>query len=98
MPTFVTTIKYTDTGAANIAETVKRSEAFIAEAKAMGVTVRECFWTLGPTDGLLLFDAPDEETATAAMLHLAARGAVKTQTCRAYRADEMSGIVAKSGG
>ena len=49
----------------------------------------------GVVDGLLVFDAADEEPATAAMLHLASFGNVHTQTARAYRSDEMAGIVAK---
>jgi uncharacterized protein with GYD domain len=30
--------------------------------------VSEIYWTLGPNDGLIIMDAPDEETATALML------------------------------
>lgn len=55
----------------------------------MGIKVSDIFWTLGRFDGLIIFDAPDEETATAAMLHLGSLGNVQTQTSRAYRAAEM---------
>jgi uncharacterized protein with GYD domain len=44
---------------------------------------------------LLILEAPDEETATAALLHLGAMGNVHTSTCRAFTAAEMAKIVTK---
>ena len=57
--------------------------------------MKDIFWTLGPFDGLVVFDAPDEETATALMLHLSSFGNVHTQTARAYEATEMEQILGK---
>lgn len=90
---FVATIKFTQQGVADIQNTCKRADNFKEEAKKMGVDVADIFWTPGPFDGLLIFDAPDEETATAAMLHLGAQGYVQTQTTRAYRAADMKKIL-----
>lgn len=87
--TFVATVKFTPAGIANVRDTCKRADQFKATAKKMGIKVSDIFWTLGPFDGLILFDAPDEEAATAAMLHLGSLGNVQTQTSRAYRAAEM---------
>lgn len=97
MATFISTIKFTAQGITNVKETCKRAEAFKAKAKKMGVDVHEVYWTLGPADGLIVFDAPDEQTATAVMLHLGALGNVQTQTARAYTASEMEQILAKVG-
>ena len=98
MPTFITTIKFTGQGIANIRDTTKRANTFRSKAEKMGVKVTDLFWTLGAFDGLILFDAPDEETATALMLHLGSLGTVQTQTGRAYREAEMSGILSKLSG
>lgn len=87
--TFIATVNFTAQGIANIQDTCKRADQFKAAAKKRGIKVSDIFWTLGPFDGLILFDAPDEETATAAMLHLGSLGNVQTQTSRAYRATEM---------
>ncbi len=95
MATFITTLKFTDQGIRNIQETRQRAGDFQETAKQMGASVREVFWTLGPSDGVIVFDAPDEETATALMLRLAAQGNVQTQTSRAYRTSEMEGILNK---
>jgi uncharacterized protein with GYD domain len=96
MATFVTTFKFTQQGMANIKDTCKRAEAFKAAAKKLGVKVTDQFWTFGPFDGLLVFEAPDEETVTAVMLRLGALGNVQTQTARAFKAAEMEQILAKS--
>jgi len=98
MATFISTIKFTEQGIQNINDTCTRANAFKSAAKKMGVKVQDVYWTLGPCDGLRVFHAPDEETATALMLHLGSAGNVHTQTARAYKAAEMEGILAKING
>jgi uncharacterized protein with GYD domain len=93
--TFIATIKFTAKGAAGAKDTVNRANAFKNAAKKIGVKVQAVYWTLGPFDGVLILEADDEETATAAMLHLAAQGYVTTQTARAFKASEMEAIVGK---
>ncbi len=95
MATFISTVKFTAQGIKNIQKTAERSEAFRATAQKMGVEVQHIFWTLGPFDGLVVFDAPDAETATAAMLKLGSEGNVQTETARAYVAGEIQQILGK---
>src|SRR6516162_7958768 len=76
MATYLTTIKFTQHGIQDIGQTTRRAAAFKAAAKKLGVKVDDIYWTMGEYDGLLIFDAPDDETATAAVLHLAATGSV----------------------
>ena len=78
MATFITTITFTEKGLEGIQDTAKRSAAFKAAAKKMGVKVSSVYWTLGHFDGVIVFDAPDDETATAAMLGLSSQGNVHT--------------------
>lgn len=96
--TFITTIKFTPQGSAEVRNTIQRSNAFKSAAKKMGVKVQAVYWTLGPFDGVLVFEAPDEETATAAMLYLASQGFVQTQTARAFKSSEMEEVLAKLNG
>jgi uncharacterized protein with GYD domain len=93
MATFIATIKFTQQGIQNIHESPKRAAAFKAAAKKMGVKVTDVYWTLGYFDGVLIFEAPDEDTATAAMLHLSLQGNVHTTTARAFGSTEMDKIV-----
>ena len=95
MATFISTLKFTDQGIQNIKHTCERADAFKAAAERMGVKVRDIYWTLGPFDGVAIFDASDDETATALMLQVGSKGSVKTETCRAYQAEEMQGILGK---
>lgn len=95
MATFITTIKFTDKGETNIEETTKRAASFKATAKKMGVKVTDIFWTMGTFDGVLIFDAENDEAATAAMLHLGSLDNLHTATVRAFRAAEMDKILAK---
>ena len=98
MATFVSTIKLTEQGLKTIKETTKRAASIKAAAKKMDVKVTNVFWTLGAYDGLLIFEAPDDETATALMLHIGTNGNVQTTTVRAFTATEMDGILAKMSG
>ena len=98
MATFISTVRFTDQGTKGIQSTCDRAEAFKAQAEQMGADVKNIYWTLGPFDGLIVFDAPDEETATATMLKLCSSGNVHTQTSRAYEADEMKQVIGKLSG
>ena len=93
MATYITTIHFTEQGIKAIRDTCDRAAAFKARAKKMGVKVSAMYWTLGAFDGVIVCEAPDEETATAALLHLASRGNVRTQTARAFDAAEMQKIL-----
>lgn len=95
MATFISTIKFTEKGIADIKDTCQRSESFRKSAKKMGAKVLDIFWTQGHYDGLIVFEAPDDLTATALMVRLCSAGFVLTQTTRAYRSDEMSTILEK---
>ena len=94
MATFITNIKFTQQGIKGIDETTKRAAALKAAGKKIGVKVTDIYWTLGDHDGVLIFESPDDETATALLLHLGAAGNVHTTTMRAFTAAEMDKILA----
>ena len=92
--TFVSTVKFTSQGVKNIQETTKRAASLKASAKKLGVKVTDIYWALGAFDGLLIFEAADDETATAFLLHVGAQGNVQTETARVFNAAEMDKILA----
>ena len=98
MATYVTLIRFTELGARNIGDTKERAAAFRDAAQKAGVTVREQYWTLGSYDGLLIVDAPDERSVTAAMARLGALGNVRTQTMRAFDESEIGDVIGGAGG
>ena len=77
-----------------VRDACERAATFQAAAEPLGVRVAGIYWTLGVFDGVFVWEAPDEETATAALLHLGALGNVRTQTARAFTAPEMEKILA----
>ena len=95
MATYVTLLKFTEQGVKNIKDTCKRAADFKSHAKKHGIEVKEQLWCLGAFDGLIIFDAPDDETATGAMMSLSSREYVRTQTLRSFTASEMGKIVGK---
>ncbi|WP_192254734.1 GYD domain-containing protein [Mesorhizobium silamurunense] len=95
MAHYVLLADFTDQGAKAAKDTVKRSEAFRQMAEKSGVKVQALFWTLGQYDVVAVAEAPDDNTATALSLSLASLGNVRTQTLRAFDAEEMKKIIAK---
>jgi uncharacterized protein with GYD domain len=95
MAMYVSLVQFTDQGIRNIKDTIKRSEAAMAEAEKMGMKITEAFWTMGAYDVVVVLDAPDDETMTAFALKVSSLGSVKTQTMRAFRREEMESILAK---
>ena len=93
MATFITTIKFTKQGIKDIDQSTKRAAIIKTEARKLGAKVKEIYWTLGDHDGLLILEAPEDETATAVILHLGAMGNFHTSTCWAYATAEMEKIV-----
>jgi uncharacterized protein with GYD domain len=92
---YVSLVQFTDQGIRNIKDTIKRSEAAMAEAEKMGMKIVEAFWTMGAYDVVVLLDAPDDETMTAFACKVSSMGSVKTQTMRAFGKEEMEKILAK---
>ena len=95
MARYVSLIQFTDQGIHNVKDTVKRGDAAIGEAEKMGMKIIEEFWTMGAYDIVVLFEAPDDETMSAFLLKIGSMGNVKSQTLRAFRKQEMEGVLAK---
>jgi uncharacterized protein with GYD domain len=95
MAMYVSLIQFTDQGIRNVKDTIKRSEAAMAEAEKMGMKIIDALWTMGAYDVVVVLDAPDDETATAFACKISSLGNVKTHTLRAFRREEMEGILSK---
>ncbi|HEV3259994.1 MAG TPA: GYD domain-containing protein [Gemmataceae bacterium] len=95
MATFITTVHFTEQGIKAVRDTCNRAAAFKAAAEKLGVKVTGIYWTLGAFDGVIICEAPDEATATAALLHVGSQGNLRTQTARAFDAAEMQKILGR---
>ena len=97
MAQYIVLINWTEQGVSQAKDTVQRSEKVRQLAEQMGGGMPTIYWTIGRYDAVAVLEAPDDETASAILLRTAASGAVRTETMRAFTADEMSGILAKLG-
>src|SRR5712691_5901460 len=97
MPTYVSLINWTDQGVKNFRDTVDRSAKAEEAMGKLGVTFKELYWTVGPYDIVSVVEAPDEQSATAALLMVAAQGNIRTTTLRAFTRDEMARVVELAG-
>ncbi|MCX4786436.1 MULTISPECIES: GYD domain-containing protein [unclassified Streptomyces] len=98
MPTYVTLLSWTDQGVRNYKDTAKRAEDFGAAVQKLGAKLLSIYWTVGPYDLVAIVEAPDDETATAALLQLGGVGNVHSTTLRAFGPEEMERIIARAAG
>jgi len=93
MPTYIGLMKWTEQGIRKVKETTKRAKDFQELAAKVNVKIREIHWTMGRYDVVVVAEAPDDETISRLTLGLGMMGNVKTETIRAFSAQEMSQIV-----
>jgi uncharacterized protein with GYD domain len=97
MPTYITLINWTDQGVKNYKDTVDRYEAARQTLGQTGASFKDAYWTLGPYDIVGILDAPDDESAMAALLAVGSQGNIRTTTMRAFSADETRGVIGRGG-
>ncbi len=95
MANYIILGNFTDQGIRNVKETTQRADAVSSMAEKAGATLKDIYWTLGAYDIVAILEAPDDETATALGLSIGTLGNVRTQTLRAFTADEIGNILGK---
>ena len=96
MATYVVLVDWTDKGVQGFRDSVDRLEAAQDRWRSMGVEF-DTYWTLGAHDMVSIVEAPDDQTVTAALLSAAGLGNIRTETLRAFHAEEMRSVIAKVG-
>jgi uncharacterized protein with GYD domain len=94
MATYVVLVNFTDQGIRSVSDSPKRYEAFRALAEKLDVQVKSVFWTVGAFDIVTTLEGTDEAVTTT-LLKLGSLGNVRTQTLRAFSADEFNRMVKK---
>ena len=88
MPTFITLLRWTQQGAANVKDSPKRLDAGREEFKKLGVEIKDTWMTMGRYDLICVIDGPDDATVARALLTLGSQGNVQTETMKAWSEDE----------
>ncbi len=100
MPLYMTQFAYTpEAWAALVDNPEDRSAPVRALTEAMGGRLVSRYLSMGDYDGLLIYEAPDDATAGAAVLAAARRGHLRaTKTTPLFSAEESVEIMRRAGG
>jgi uncharacterized protein with GYD domain len=93
MAKYVMLVNWTDKGIAQATGTIERSERVKQMTEQLGGSTDLLLWTLGRYDIVAVFDLPDDEAAAALGLQLGGLGTVRSETLRAFTAEELGPIL-----
>ena len=93
MPTYVILGKYTQEGIANIKTSAEKREAARKLFESIGGEFKDFYYTLGQYDFVIVCEAPDVEAMMKALLIIAGKGEVRTETLPAIPADKGAEII-----
>jgi uncharacterized protein with GYD domain len=93
MPAYVTLFNWTEQGIRNVKDTAKRAKAARELWEKQGGRFIGIWWTQGQYDGVVVHEAPDDETATRLLMALARQGNIRTSTLRAFGEEDIDRIV-----
>ncbi len=97
MARYVVLLNWTDQGIRNVGETTQRAEQVRQGVEQMGGRLETLFWTLGRYDLIAVVEAPDDETVAALGLRVGMGGGTRSETLRAFDAEEMGRILGRLG-
>jgi len=95
MAQYVCLVKFTETGIKNLRKTTSRAQAFKEKMSSVDIDLKITLWTVGQYDIVHVFEAPDDDAAATFAYTLSSLGNVRTETMRAYDADQMAQIIDK---
>jgi uncharacterized protein with GYD domain len=93
MVSYVVLYRWTDQGVRNLKDTVTRARDFTAVVEKAGGKIVKIYWTQGRYDLVSITEFPNEETAMALSMSLGKLGNIRTETLRAFTAEEMESIL-----
>jgi uncharacterized protein with GYD domain len=93
MPTYISLCRWTVQGATSIKESPTRFDAAKEAFAKAGVKILSFYLTTGTHDMVIITEAPDDTAIAKAMLSTISKGAITTQTSRAFTEDEYRALI-----
>ncbi len=93
MPTYIALMNWTGDGIHQVKDSPKRLDAGRKAFKKLGVKLKDTYLTIGRYDLVCLLEAPDDETLAKAMLMLGSKGAIRSETLKAFNEAEYRRII-----
>ena len=95
MPTYITLVNWTDEGIKNVKESPERLGDFKEVVQNAGGKVIGFYLTMGRYDMVVVTEGQSDEVVASQMLGTASKGAIRTETLKAFTEDEYRAIVSK---
>jgi uncharacterized protein with GYD domain len=93
MPIYITLLRWTQQGVANVKDSPKRLDAGREAFKKFGVEIKDTYLTMGRYDLVCVIEGPDDATVARALLTLGSQGNVQTETLKAWNENDFRNIV-----
>lgn len=94
MPTYIALLEFTQRGIEHVDESPDRLDDAKALAESLGCEITGFYLTFGEYDAVSILEAPDDETAAQFALTIGKKGAISTETLKAFPEDEYRDVVA----
>jgi uncharacterized protein with GYD domain len=95
MPHYVILWNWTDQGIRAVKDSPKRLASFRAELEEVGGKLVGEYYTMGKYDGVVIVEAPSDETITSILLGDASKGNFRSMTLKAFPMSEAGKIIEK---
>ena len=95
MPLYISLVKFTQQGLANIDESPNRLQVAKEQLKEMGGEIKAFYMTMGRYDAVAIVEAPDDESIAKFSLATGRSGNVRTEVLRAFDEDDYRKIVSE---
>jgi len=92
MSTYITLINFTDQGIRNIQDTVSRLKDAEELLESLGGRKIGCWWSMGQFDEVVVFEAPDNETAARFIASMAKLGNARTTTMPCFKEEDATRV------
>jgi len=93
MPTYISLLRWTQQGAANVKDSPKRLDAGREAFKKLGVEIKDTYLTMGRYDLVCVIEGASDEAVAKALLSLGSQGNIQTETLKAWTEDEFRKII-----
>jgi uncharacterized protein with GYD domain len=95
MPHYVILWNWTDQGIRAVKDSPKRLASFRAELEKAGGKLLSKYYTMGQYDGIVIIEAPSDETIMSIVLGNASKGNFRSVTLKAFPMSEAGKVIEK---
>ena len=92
MPTYICLLRWTAKGIEAIKDSPSRLDGARKVFESAGATLKDFYMVMGQYDMVIIAEAPNDTAIAKALLSVASKGAVQTETLRAFTESEYRSI------